>query len=250
MRKTTAYIFTIVFSMILISCLEEFNAATTEFEDAIVIEATITDQLKRQQVTLSRTFKFEDNGPTAETGAIVRVQSGNTIYTFTETSPGTYLSDAEFKAETNTNYQLSITTSNGREYSSVQEQVKDNIPIERVYAEREINEDGVIGVAVYVDAYDPTGNAKFYGYEFEETYQIIAPYWVPDEFVILNLNPFEFTVRPRTREERVCYNDSNSKGRLITDTSLLGEDRVSKFLITFIPEDDIRLNSRYSILLR
>ena len=235
-----------------VSCIEEFNAGTIEFEDAIVIEASITNEFSFQKILLSRTFKFEENGPQAESGAIVQVtSSSNTTYTFNETEPGVYISDVQFSAQPTVSYQLSITSSNGRTYTSeATELTSSSSSIDNVYAARETNVDGIDGIVIYLDSSDPTNTSRYYAYEFEETYQIIAPQWVQDQFIITNLNPFSFTIGPRTQEERECYKSVKSQGRLITSTDLLSEDRVSKFSVKFFPIDDLRNNSRYSILVK
>ena len=235
-----------------ISCIEEFNAGTIEFEDAIVIEATITNEFSFQKILLSRTFRFEENGPQAESGAIIQVtSSSNNTYTFHETETGVYISDIQFSAQPTVSYQLSITSSNGRAYTSELTQLtSSSSSIDNIYAMRETNIDGVDGIVVYLDSSDPTNSSKYYGYEFEETYQIIAPKWVPDQFIITNLDPFAFNIGPRTQEERLCYKMVKSQGRLIASTNLLSEDRISKFLVKFFPIDDIRNNSRYSILVK
>lgn len=235
-----------------ISCIEEFNAGTIEFEDAIVIEASITNEFSFQKILLSRTFRFEENGPQAESGAIIQVtSSSNSTYTFHETETGVYISDIQFSAQPTVSYQLSITSSNGRAYTSELTQLtSSSSSIDNIYAMRETNIDGVDGIVVYLDSSDPTNSSKYYGYEFEETYQIIAPKWVPDQFIITNLDPFAFNIGPRTQEERLCYKMVKSQGRLIASTNLLSEDRISKFLVKFFPIDDIRNNSRYSILVK
>ena len=253
MKKTVFYISFLIILFITNSCIEEFNAATTEFEDAIVIEASLTDQLAFQKVLLSRTFKIDDTQNQLEkvSGANVRVVSNSTTYTFSETTSGTYTSDIQFRAELDTDYQLLVTTQNGNEYQSEVTQLRsDTSNIENLYAVREINDDGVDGVSIYLDSFDPSGNSIYYTLDIQETYQIIVPLWVKDGFHITSQDPFLFNIGPRTQEERVCYNTINAKGRLVTNTSLLSEDRISRFLVKFIPFNDIRLNSRYSILVK
>ena len=81
------------------SCVEEFEPETEIFESALIVEATITNEEKRQQVLVSRTFRLEEDGPTPESSAVVRItddQQGN--YTFDEVEPGTYLSTEPFRA--------------------------------------------------------------------------------------------------------------------------------------------------------
>jgi len=253
MKKTIFYISFLTISFITNSCVEEFNTASSEFEDTIVIEATLTDQLTFQKVLLTRTFKLEDtqNQQEKESGATVRIVSNTTTYTFSETISGTYISDMQFRAEIDTDYQLLVTTQDGNEYQSEVTQLRSETSnIENIYAVSEVNDDGVEGISIYLDSYDPSGNSRYYTFGTQETYQIIAPFWKPHELVVINEDPFEMIFRDRIEEARVCYNTINSNGRLATNTNLLEEDRISRFLIKFIPNDDIRFNSRYSILVK
>jgi len=255
MKKTTYPILLLLVLVITNSCIEEFNAGTNEFEDVIVIEASLTNEFKHQKVILSRTYKFEENQPEAESGAIIQItSSSNNTYTFQETEPGVYLSDIQFSALPNIDYQLNVATSNGREYTSQPTKLTSSSSnIENVYATREVNEEGVDGIRIYIDSFDPTNSSQYYSYSFEETYQIIAPYWKSDQLVLVPATattPLTFAVVPRTQEERVCYVTLNSQGRLITKSDLLTEDRVSNFFVKSFPVDDIRNSSRYSIIVK
>ena len=93
------------------SCTEEIDFKTESFESALVIEATITNELKQQEVLLSRTFQFEENGPNPETNAEISILSVNGEILFQEIEDGKYVSENEFKAQNNSKYTLKITTS-------------------------------------------------------------------------------------------------------------------------------------------
>lgn len=249
MKKLFYFIVLFSFLTITNSCIEEFNAATEEFEDVIVIEATITNEFKNHQVILSRTYKFEDFVPKAEQGAIVKVtSSSNEIFNFSETDLGVYTSNSKFQAKPNVDYTLYIKTKNGQEYESQNTKMTNVSSIDKVYALKERNEDGIEGVSLYVDSFDASNNSKYYGFEFEETYKIIAPFWTSEGFVLSSNGGL--SVVPRIQEEQTCYKTIQSKGRLLTNTNLLQEDRITKFLLKFIPSDDISLSTRYSILVK
>lgn len=239
------------------SCIEEFSPGTLSFEDAIVIEATITNELKQQKILVSRAFRLEEKFG-SEPNATVKVSSGNETFSFSESKSGEYLSDREFKAEPDKEYTLSVITSGGKKYVSKKVQLTQSTSsIENVYARRELSSEGIDGVGIYVDSFDATENSTYYAYEYEETYQIIAPFWNPWELEIVSENPIvlrivEMESEAKERQEgRVCYSNTNySKGRLLTSTKGFSEDRVSEFLVKFIPEDNISLSSRYTLLVR
>ncbi|WP_405565992.1 DUF4249 domain-containing protein [Polaribacter sp. Asnod6-C07] len=249
MKKIIYFISISILLTITNSCIEEFDAATEEFEDALVVEATITNQLKYHNITLTRTYSFEEYEPNVETGATITIEtSNNNTYNFSEYTSGVYTSTTMFKAEPGLEYTLSIKTQDGKEYISQNTQLTNVASIDKVYAEKVIDDDGVEGIGLYVDSYDATNNSKYYGYEFEETYKIIAPFWTPDDLILNSSGGF--SVVPRSQEEQICYNTVASKGRLLTNTDLLEEDRISKFLIKFIPNNSISINTRYSILVK
>jgi len=238
-------------SLCFYGCVEPFDAEFEEFESALVIEATITDELKQQKVYITRTFNFEDDGPTPESNANVRVKGddGSSI-SFAQTEPGLYTSEAEFAAQSGVNYQLLIDASDGRTYSSNPAGISATAAIDGLRAERLINDRGEEGIAILVDSFDPTSSSLNYRYTFEETYKIIPPKWVFDKLIIDPEVNCGVQVVPREREERVCYTTDFSNDIILTSTSDLAEDRVSNFMVRFLNRDNYIISHRYSILVK
>jgi hypothetical protein len=117
--------------------------------------------------------------------------------------------------------------------------------------ERETNDDGVNGMSIYADSFDPTGNSKYYRYEFEETFKIIAPDWVDqDAIVVLELPDCEVGLVSRSAEQEICYRTETSQEINLTSTNALTEDRVTRHSVRFVDSDDYRISHRYSILAR
>jgi hypothetical protein len=236
------------------SCVEPFDFETISFDDALVIEATITNEFKRHEISLTRTFKFEEDAPSGESNANVIITDDLlNSYTFEETTPGKYVSITEFSAEPNRIYKLSITTGDESTYSSQPVQLPQVTQVDDLMAIREANIDGVDGVTIYANSFDPTGNSRYYRYEFEETYLILAPFAIsPEEVIVLSDNPpysieTSVTTQPRSREERACFNTVFSNAITQTQTTGLQEDRVSRFPIHFIKSNDPIIRDRYSI---
>ena len=229
-------------------CIEEFEPETVDFESALVIEATITDELSTQEIFLSRTFEFEADGPESESNANVEVvdDMGN-VYNFTETEAGIYKSTTDFQAVAGRSYSLNVRTSDGREYSSRTAQIPPPVPVERVYAERIINADGVEGVGIFVDSFDPSGNSRNYRYVYEETYKIIAPSWTTNDLFVTG-DGCEVVVVPKTEPDETCYRTDLSTDLIVTDTNGFTEDRVSRFMVRFINRNNYIISHRYSIL--
>ncbi len=249
MKKIKKHSILVLVFIALFSCVEEIDFIQQEetFESALVIEATITNELKQQQIILSRTFPFEEEGPIPESGATVTIESSQGLINFSETEPGIYLSNAVFAAQNTVDYQLKIIANNGRLYSSKQVQLTKETAINNLYAIRDNNDSGVNGMSIYIDSHDPTGNSKYYRYTYEETYKIIAPKWTPEEIVLTDPLICEVWLQERTQEEKVCYNTVHSSNINLVNTSGLSEDRVTKHLVRFIDSEDFILTWRYSI---
>ena len=250
--KYISFIWFLVLFVLTIGCVEQIDLKTITFEDALVVEGTITNELKFHQIKLSRTFKLEESIPATESNAIVQVIDDlQNTYNFQEERPGVYLSETEFKAMPSRQYQLRITTSNGRSYASHPTEITPEAQINDVIAVKEFNSNGTEGISIQVSSFNSNGNARYYRYEFEETYKIVPPYWSPyDEVVVSDVAPFEVDFVPRTKEERVCYNTIFSKGIIQTETNNLVEDKVSKFPVRFISKDNFIITNRYSILVK
>ena len=249
-RRTYHYIIMAFLVMLILGCIEEIEFETETFESALVIEATITNEMGVQEIVLSRTFRFEDNGPVPETGATVNILSNGASIGFSEVEPGVYRSDGPFAAQSNIDYQLKITTSSGRSYSSTATQLTNTTQIDEVFAMRETNDDGVNGMSIYVNSFDPDGNSKYYRYEYEETYKIVAPKYRTEDLFVYEPDSCLVELVDRPVEQRVCYNTENSVNLNLINTNPFSEDRVSNHLVRFISSENYIISYRYSILVR
>ena len=251
-KRTYQFFTIIVLSVVMHSCIETFEDFKTEtFESALVIEATITNELKKQEILLSRTFALEEDGPSPESNAEVKVIDDlQNEYIFQEADSGRYVSTIAFNAEPNRIYKLSIKTADGRSYTSDQTQLTQATQIDNLYAVREFNQDGIEGVSILVDSFDPAGNSKFYRYEYEETYKIVAPKYVPFEIVFHEGSRVNFDRVIRVEQEKICYNTVVSNSIILTSTTNLTEDRVSQFPVRFLSRENYIISHRYSILVK
>ncbi|MGW9686428.1 DUF4249 domain-containing protein [Flagellimonas sp. 2504JD1-5] len=245
--------FFIITSILFCGCIEPFETTFIDFESALVIEATITNEFKQQQIVLSRTYEFEVDGPTAESNADVSVSdsSGNT-FIFQDSGSGVYLSQQAFAAQDGMAYELSITTQNGRNYGSGSVPFSLGTNIGEVSAERTTNDDGIEGMAIRVNSFDPEDNSRNYRYEYEETYKVIAPSWDPTMLIGDPAPDSGCSVVKVNNEinEQTCYPTDSSNTIILTSTEDLNEDRVSNFMVRFVPRDNYIISHRYSILVR
>lgn len=237
---------TILLLATIVGCTTPYDYQSNGFDDVITVEATITDQYKTQEIRLTRTYKLEEKTPTFETKAVVFVtdDKGNK-YDFKENGEA-YTSINQFQAVPGSAYALHIRTQDGRSYVSSTEKLPTQTQIESLNVAA-VTKEGVLGAEITVNSNDPTNSSKYYRYEYEETSQIIAPKWYPQELVA---SGGRVTLQNRTTEAKFCYKTEKSNTLLLTNTSNLSEDRVSNFPVRFIPSANNFIRNRYSILVK
>lgn len=229
-----------------VGCVEPIEIETGTYEDALVVDATITNELAVQEVLLSRTYRLEENGPAGESGADVRVISGKDIYSFIEVEPGRYNSVNPFQAMQGQQYTLEITTSNGERYLSEPEELPGQSGISSLYAVK-TDFEGETGVAILVDVTGPQATSGYYRFDFSETYKIISPFKYHLDARVIN---GEFVEFPKTREETICYVTEASQEILLANTNVQAGSDLDAFLIKFLKGTSFKTAHRYSILVR
>jgi len=236
------------------SCTESFPIETIEFENIPVVESTLTDEMKRQVVRLSKTIPLEDFGQEITESAEVRIEDSNgNVFTFSQdTETQTYLSDIEFQAEPNTLYTLKIKTSDGRGYTSKAVEIPPKAQMERVYPEF-ISENGKDGIQIFIDSDNAMGGAEYFRYEYVETYKVRLPANAKFDWEIIEgfRGSYQLEITPRVwTDKEFCYPTISSKGIVQTSTNDLDENRIVRFPLRFINKDDPVLRERYSILVK
>lgn len=239
-------------ALLLSGCTEQYALQTETFEDALVVEATLTNEVKFQHIKISHTYQFEQSAPQREQGAEVYVTDNNgTRYDFSE-NDNDYKSVSAFAAEPGKTYRLTIVTAQGRTYESSTETLTTVTPLQNVVA-TVMNQNGQRGVSIRAQSFDPANTSKYYRYEYDETFKVIAPKWsfyraitvptkpgMPDGIEIIPRGP---------GETRVCYGSRNSDEIILNSTNEQAEDRVD-YQVRFISNQDPIITSRYSILVR
>lgn len=254
----TKILYTLFFSILLCqwSCTEPYEIETVDYESVLVVESTITDEMKRQVVKLSRTSKLENSEILLESNATVFVSNndGQDHYFNWDGELGYYVSDESFSAQPNTSYTLKINTSDGKSYTSSAVVLPPTVDMDEIYAERISDANQTKdGVQVLVNTTDPTGNSKYFRYEYEETYKIVAPNPTQYYTEIANYNPntgsYEIILTPRVPEE-ICYTTETSTGIIQASTTEFNENRVFRFPVRYLSKNDPKIRTRYSLLVK
>jgi hypothetical protein len=253
------WVFGPVLCLVLGSCVEEVAIepevqAVSAIEDILIVDATLTDEVKIHKVGLSRILPFQVEEPAFETGAQVKIMDNQGAeYQFEEIETGNYQSQFAFAAEQGKSYTLEINLSNGKKYISNEVSMPDVVPIGDIRAERMMNDREEEGVGIFIDNDSNGEQPTFFRYEYEETYKIIAPKWDPFRFEVVKnmpcdtLFPFIVDIVPWEDERKTCFGSSNSKRLIQTSSAELTGNIIDNFQLHFIPKDNYIISHRYSM---
>lgn len=245
-------IFLLLVPYFISSCTEQYILQSNTYEDILAVEATITNELKKQAIKITRTSRLEEEVNTIESGAnVIVTDNDNNQYIF-ELKDSIYVSQTEFQAIPGRKYRLEITTNDGKSYYSTSETLPTVNEIQNVSASVK-TVDNQRGVQITVDSFDPNNTSKYYRYEYEETYKIVTEMWKQDSAIVLPPLPEgthnEIGLITRKVDSKICYGTAKSKEILIASTNSFNEDRVS-FPIRFISNQNYIIAHRYSILVK
>lgn len=256
-------VFYFLLALALTGCTEQYAFKNTGFESALVVEGTITNEVKNQVIRVSQVYQLDETGPKIEKGANVFItdDKGNE-YQFEEKDT-VYTSLTPFRAEPGVKYQLKIKTAAGKNYTSDEQVLTTETKIDNITATVEtVNTQR--GVQINVNSFDPTNTSKYYRYEFTETYKIIAPMWDSRQTVLVDIpaippdpaNGFPgsdakegILVIPRTRETKTCFSTKKSEDIILNTTNSLSDDRVH-FPVRFISDQNYIISHRYTIFVK
>lgn len=227
------------FILLFSSCISQFVPQTTGDRELLVVEGLITDKPEAYTIKLSRPFHLGiSNVARPISGCDVSISDDmGQLFSFNETTPGTYISDpTKFQGIIGRTYTLHIRTNltnNILNYESFPVEIKPVPPIDSLYYEKvtfQEGPDGSVsqeGCQIFLDTHDPKNECKFFRWEYSETWQFRLPYSVPN---------------------RVCWLSNNSDVVNIKNTSVISEDRVTKYPLTLVSNVTDRLRERYSLL--
>jgi hypothetical protein len=220
------------------SCITQFVPVTTEEKVLLVVQGLITNSNERDTIKLSKSLPVGQNSsPHPVSGCNVSLTDdlGNS-YLLTEIKSGSYITPSSFKGEVGRKYTLHIGTGSefgNFHYESYPMEMKPVPPIDSVYYSKTVIEPasgffkGVDGCQIYLDTHDPTGNCRYFRWDFAETW-------------ILRLL---FPVQNQT-----CWISDKSHSINIKSTVAFNESKINKLPVTYITNITDRLTRKYSIL--
>ena len=224
--------------LLLNSCITQFIPKTSEDKEILVVEGLITDQPAMSSVKLSKSLPLGGKSAAKTlSGCLITVSDDlGSIVNFTESSPGTYTPSGSFTGASGRFYTLHIKSNSvqtGFNYESFPVEMRAVPPIDSVYYEKKTIVEGdnynqkQEGCQIFVNTHDPSDNCKFFRWEYTETWKFILPYPV---------------------KNKACWVSSNSDIINIKSTSVLGDDKISRYPLNFVSNLSDRLRVKYSIL--
>ncbi|MEO0505222.1 MAG: DUF4249 domain-containing protein [Bacteroidota bacterium] len=233
-------------------CVDPFPIPTDEgFDNVLIVEGTLTNIESTQEISLTRTAPLGTAEVVGEQNASVTVRLGNgNSFAFQEVAPGRYQSMETFAATEGNTYTLEVISADGNTYTSTAQTLPPTAPLDEVVARRIVNDDDIEGVEIIVNTTDPSGQANFFRYTFEETYKIIAPQWSQFEAFVVSEDPPAVDIRPRPQEELICFGTNMSQSGTFFATTELSSNEVQEFPVHFLEKDNFFIAHRYSILVK
>jgi hypothetical protein len=230
----------IIISLIAASCVSTFIPETDENTEAVVVDGLITDQSETDTIKLYKSIPLGSTAkpdPVEGCNVIISDDLGNS-FTLSESKPGIYITNpGEFCGTTGRKYTLKIFTGGvtGKKYSyeSVPMEMKPVPPIDSIWYEKITLSQGdqyhypEEGCNIYLNTHDPANNCYYYRWNFTETWEMRIPYIVPHS---------------------VCWVSDKSENIMIKNTSVLSENRISRYPLTSLSNKTDRLNIKYSII--
>ena len=148
-------VYGVIALLLSISCTSPYEFEEETNEDILIVDGMITNQLKKHQIRLSRSYPFETD-PRPEKGANVQVLSSDgNIFNFIEKEDFLYEASLAFSAIEGQEYRVLINTRDGKTITSTPMVLPPTAELGEVFAQATLNELDEPGIGVYFNAESP-----------------------------------------------------------------------------------------------
>lgn len=223
----------------LTGCIESFEPkVASSAAGYLVVDGAINVQ-GVTTVRLSRTTPVNSKSKVpVESRASVAVETENGArYPLTETTPGTYTS-AALQLPVGQRVRLAFKTASQQQYASEFTVAKLTPPLDSVTwrANRQ-------GVQLYVSTHDETAAARYYRWEYEETWAFISAF-----YSLIELK--NGVIGIRQEDIYHCWGNEKPTSIALGNTSRLSEDKVSAAPLALVLSTSPKLRIKYSVLVK
>jgi hypothetical protein len=193
---------------------------------------------------LTRTFQLDQKATLLkEDNAQVSVEGkDNSVRPLTGSGNGYYVSP-DLQLVINNEYRLRIKTIDGKEYLSDYIRARTSPAIDSISYDMDEN-----GVVIFANTHDASNATRYYRWDYDETWEFRSVYY---SNVIYDKVTKQ--VRPRnlpSEDVSVCWKYDTSGAILLSNSTRLERDIISRFPLLEITAADERLYTRYSIQVR
>ena len=244
-------IFSVLLLITQVSCVEKYwPDLGGAYQDALVVDGTITNQPGPYTVKLSRSTSVEFPKWQAYTGCAVSILCDDgSSEQFTESEAGVYLSSPfGMQGEIGKKYKIIIYTPNEQVYESDFQELKDPVELASVYHEEEIqpSEDlnhDLEGLRFYLDTEAATIDTNYLLWKLESTYKFQSSYLIRYIYDHRRLELF-----PQPDSFYTCWKSDQIPELFTYETAQLSEPFIKHFPLYFVSTEDRELSIRYSLL--
>lgn len=209
----------------------------------LVIEGVINSGSDSTYFRLSRSIKLSAKDTVKyENNANVTIEGNdNTTYSLSQIANGIYAS-APLGLSSSVKYRLRIRTANNEEYLSDYVETKVTPPVDSITYSVEND-----GVQFYASTHDPNNAARYYRWDFTETWGYFAY-----ERSYFKIGDDGLPAYRIGQQELVyeCYQSAQSKQVLLASSADLAQDVINKQPLDFITAESGKVSHGYSVLFR
>jgi hypothetical protein len=192
------------------------------------------------RIRLSRTVTMDSPGNSApEPSADVRIEGDNGFSIKLAPREDQLYTAPPMSVDMTAHYKIIVRTADGKTYESKFVPVHASPAIDSLVVHEQ--SDSIV-VTFNVFAHNPNNDARYYSYQFDETWEYSA-----SAYSIFKFENDEVVPRRRADELYVCYQSRSSSDIRLTSTAHLSEDVVYDFPILEMRQSDRRLYQTYSL---
>jgi len=238
------YIIAILFTLLLGYCKTAYEPpALKAANNYLVVDGVINTA--SNAVTIINVNRTRNLGDTATQGipelhATVNIQSSNgATYPLVDSANNGLYYSAPLTLSPSLQYAIQVTTQNGRKYASDMVAPKTTPPIDSLYFEQPSD------LNIYVNTHDASASTLYYRWDYVETWQHDASLYTAWGVK----NGMIFAVDSTTQSTN-CWTTLPSTNILLGTSARLGQDVIDHMLVNTVTNGDIKLDIKYSLLLR
>ena len=228
--------------LIVTGCIDPFSPPEVNSDQGfLVVDGFLNVGMDTSKIVLRRSQNLNaDMLPQMVSGATVWVESkAGERYVFEEKGNGAYyLAPVQF--DMNGQYRLNIGTGDGSLYQSEYVAAKNTPVIDSVSNSYDANRNAMV---FSVNTHDAQNSARFYKWNFEDTYEYTSNYYSSLEMV-------DSQLVQRRQQIYTCYRSSVSTNIMLGSSIKLSEDRISQLPINIVDVATNKLWIKYSMLVK